>query len=132
MTERAEMVMSTKRDWTLLLAEFTRRNAARPTRLELNDPELGAQVLEEDVPLHGITYDPRDDRIEIMLGEAGASRRHLTHAIAQRSGIELLRTDGVDHALCIEHEGMRTLLFIRHSPANLHSSSRTDEHRGHV
>jgi hypothetical protein len=118
--------MSTERDWTLLFSEFTRRNAGRPTRLELNDPDLGAQVVEEDYPLRGIVYDPRDGRIEIMLGEAGATDRHLTHTIGQVRGVELLRADGADHALCIEHEGTRTLLIVRHSSVSFQTAIRAD------
>jgi hypothetical protein len=86
--------MSTKRDWALLFSEFNRRNAGRPTRLELNDPDLGAQVVEEDVPLHAIVSDPRDDCVEIMLGETPGMERHLTHTVGQVSGVELLRADG--------------------------------------
>jgi hypothetical protein len=114
--------MSTKQDWAPLFSEFTRRNAGRPTRLEINDPDFGAQIVEADLPLHGIAYDPRDDRVEIMLGEARRTERHLTHTIGQVSGVELLRADGADHALCIEHQGTRTILLVRKSLTSPHTS----------
>lgn len=124
--------MSAKRHWALLLAEVTRRNVGRPTRLELNDPELGAQVVEEEYPLRGVAYDSRDDRIEMMLGETGATDRRLTQTIAQLEGVELLRADGADRALCIQHQGMRTLLFIRPSCAKLPAFGRAGGRAGAV
>jgi hypothetical protein len=124
--------MSTKRDWQLLFSGFTRRNAGRPTRLELNDPDLGAQVVEEDYPLRGVAYDPRDERIEIMLGEAGATDRHLTHTISHVDSVECLRSDDADHALCIEHQGTRTLLYIRHSSSDLGACGGAEGLASHV
>lgn len=118
-----EVVMSMKRDWALLLSEFTQRNAGRQTRLEVNDPEFGVQVVEEGIVLGGIDYDPRGDRVEIMLGAPGATEQHLTHAISGVSGVDLLRSGGVDHALCVEHQGRRTLLLVRYAPA---SAARSD------
>jgi hypothetical protein len=124
--------MSARRDRALLFSEFPRRNAGRATRLELNDPDPGARVVEEDIPLHGIAYDPRDDRIEILLGETRATERHLTHTVGQVSGVELLRSDGAGRELCIVHRGTRTLLFIRRSNATRSASGRLDERSRNV
>jgi hypothetical protein len=131
-TQSEEVAMGTRQDWILLFCEFTLRNAGRPTRLELHDPDLGVQVVEEDIPLHGIAYDPRDDRIEILLGETRATERHLTHTVGQVSGVELLRSDGAGRELCIVHRGTRTLLFIRRSNATRSASGRLDERSRNV
>ena len=37
--------------------------------IEVDDPEIGAQVLGRG-PLLGVTYDSHDQRVEIMVGDA--------------------------------------------------------------
>lgn len=77
-------------DWARMLKEYTLRNVGRHTRLEFDDPEVGAQWAEIDFPLRGVAFDHRDDRIEIMLGEMGSLDAHLTHSIAHPTALDLL------------------------------------------
>jgi hypothetical protein len=49
--------------------------------LELDDPELGAQQSGKNFPLWGVDYDPKVDRVNIMLGRSGTVEGHLTHSI---------------------------------------------------
>ena len=65
-----------------MLANFTERNAQRPTLIEVDSLELGAQEQEHGFPLRGIVYDHGDDRISIMLGELEGAEPHLTHSIS--------------------------------------------------
>jgi hypothetical protein len=69
------------RRWVKELNEFTRENAGRPTTLELDDPDLGSQLCGKNFPLWGVDYDPKRDRIDIMLGRSGTVEGHLTHSI---------------------------------------------------
>lgn len=71
----------TAHPWVREMNEFSRANVGRRTTLELNDPELGAQECGRNFPLWGVTYDPRRDRVEIMLGRSGTVDGHLTHSI---------------------------------------------------
>jgi hypothetical protein len=98
-------------DWGTALQSFTHRNAGRRTILEVDAAEYGAQEEEQDYPFWGATWDPRDRRIQIMLGEQGSVEQHLTHSIEGASEIGILRdTTGRDQALRIVHEGGQTLL----------------------
>ena len=54
------------RDWMEALDGFTRRNFGRAATIEIDDPELGAQVMGRGYVLSGVTYDPNDRRAEIM------------------------------------------------------------------
>ncbi|MGH7500232.1 MAG: DUF5335 family protein [Longimicrobiales bacterium] len=100
-------------DWTETLKEFTDRNAGRRTTLEIDSLTLGAQEEERDYPLKGVTFDHRDQRIQIMLGEAGSVSQHLTHSIEDAKRIDVVRrADGRDAALCIVHAGGQTLLRL--------------------
>ena len=104
-----------QREWTRELWEFTNRNAGRRTILEVNDPGFGAQEEETDYPLKGVSFDPRDHRVQIMLGEEGSVDQHLTHSIEAAERIDILSSpDGRDEVLRIVHGGSQTLLrFVR-------------------
>jgi len=96
-----------------VLRNFNHRNAGRLTRMEEDDPELGAQVEETMAPLRGIAYDPHGRSVEIMLGDLGTADGHLTRCISEVTSVDLV-TDalGRDAALCIAHGAGQTLLRL--------------------
>jgi len=75
--------------WVRQLDEFSRANVGRLTTLELNDPELGAQQSGKNFPLWGVDYDPKRDRVNIMLGRSGTVEGHLTHSIPAPQEIQV-------------------------------------------
>ncbi len=77
--------------WVTEMQAFTERNAGRRTLLEIDDPELGAQHSGTNFPLRGVDYDPRGDRVEIMLGELSTVEGHLTHSIPAPLSLEVVR-----------------------------------------
>ena len=99
-------------DWPRSLAEFTRQNAGRTSRLEIDDPEIGAQPVEEGLPLRGVTYDPADDRVEIMLGDQKSGARHLTHSVAHPERLDVAASDPRHAVLRIVHGTGQTLLTV--------------------
>lgn len=99
--------------WSSVLDDFTQSNAGRRTRLEVDDPELGAQAQEQDYPLLGVTFDPVDQRVEIMLGELGAGEPHLSRSIGGVDALDVLTdTDGRDVALRLRHGTGQTILTL--------------------
>lgn len=100
--------------WPTMLADFTRTNAGRRTRLEVDDPEIGAQAQEVDYPLRGVAFDPHDRRLEIMLGALGAGAPHHTRSIANASSLDFLTAeDGTDVALRVQHgTGQTVITFL--------------------
>lgn len=88
--------------WVELLSAFTARNAGRRTTLEVNDPEVGAQHSGTNFPLFGVDYDPRTDRVEIMLGRQGTVEGHLTHSITSPRSVEVHTRDDGTEVLHIE------------------------------
>jgi nucleotide-binding universal stress UspA family protein len=101
--------------WCEVLDDFTRRNVGRLTRLEVDDPDLGAQAQERDYPLLGVTFDPVDRRVEIMLGELGAGEPHLSRSIGDVDRLEVLTdADDQDVTLRLRHgQGQTILTLIR-------------------
>jgi nucleotide-binding universal stress UspA family protein len=99
--------------WAEVLDDFTRSNVGRRTRLEVDDPEFGAQSQEEDYRLLGVTYDPHDQRVEIMLGELGGGEPHLSRSITAVESLHLLSDiDGRDLALRLRHGASQTILTL--------------------
>jgi small ligand-binding sensory domain FIST len=106
-------MISTERTWAASLHEFSRRNAGRSTRLEIDHDELGAQWQEIALTLRGVGVDPRSGRIEIMLDDGERMGAHLTHSIRQATDVAVLRgTDGRDAVLRIAHPGGQSLLTL--------------------
>jgi len=99
--------------WGEVLDDFTRRNGGRRTRLEVDDPELGAQTQEGEYPLLGVTFDPVDQHIEIMLGALGAGEPHLSRSIAGVDSLDVLTDrDDQDIALRLRHGDGQTILTL--------------------
>jgi nucleotide-binding universal stress UspA family protein len=98
-------------EWGVELDAFTTRNVGRRGTLEIDDPEIGAQAQGHDYPFLGATFDPHDQRVELMLGELGDVSRHLTRGIAGVTRIDVLRDAAKrDVALRIAHGAGQTLL----------------------
>lgn len=99
-----------RKEWAGALKEFTDRNAGRWAVLEEDSEEIGAQE-EGAGTLRGVAYDPRDERVDIMLGEQHDVTRHLTRMVESPRRIDVVADDtGRDTVLRIEHEGGQTLL----------------------
>ncbi len=97
--------------WPALVEAFSRRNAGRPTRLEIDEPTLGAQLQESGFLRLGASYDHREDRLEFMLGDAAAGARRMSHGIAGIGSIAVLTDpDGRDRALRAQHGAGQTIL----------------------
>ncbi|MEX2283420.1 MAG: DUF5335 family protein [Gemmatimonadota bacterium] len=102
-------------NWAAELQSFTTRNAGRITLLEEFDREIGPVDVERDYPLRGVSYDRRDDRIDIMLGDRSEVGRHLTHTIGDVLFVGLVSDrDGADQGLRIlRRDGAETVLGFR-------------------
>ena len=99
--------------WVKELKEFTLANAGRRTTLEVMDPELGVQVCGRNLSLWGVDYDPRGDRIHIMMGRSGTVDGHLTHSLAAPRGVQVVRGEsGRTEALFVELQEGKVILRI--------------------
>ncbi len=102
--------------WVAQLQEFSKANMGRRTTMELDDPELGAQQSGKNFPLWGVDYDPKRDRVNIMLGRSGTVEGHLTHSIPGPQEITVERDEeGRAKALQIRLRQGQILLKIHRS-----------------
>jgi nucleotide-binding universal stress UspA family protein len=99
-----------KQVWAPELAEFTRRNAGRRGTLEVDDADVDAQAQVFDFPLLGVDWDHNDQRVQIMLGDATRSGRHICHSIGGVTSIAVMRGEhDLDLALRVAHGAGLTL-----------------------
>ncbi len=100
-------------EWQETLDVFSKRNAGRRCTVEVDDPEIGAQQQASDVPFLGTTFDPHDQRVELMLGDNGDGTRHLTRDISGVTAIDVMREEGGrDVGLRIAHGTGQTMLTL--------------------
>ena len=98
-------------EWPGVLKEFSRRNAGRATRLEVDDAEAGVQWGELELRFRGAAYEPRFRRVELMLADGGGPTEHLTHSIEAVTDVDVQRDgEGNDHVLRIGYPGGQALL----------------------
>jgi hypothetical protein len=77
-----------------VLEKFSARNDGRRVKLEVDDPELGAQVQQAGFSLLGVTYDHHDKRIDVMLGDPQNRTRHLTRSIPGADDVSIAAGPG--------------------------------------
>lgn len=98
-------------DWPMVLEKFSARNDGRRVKLEVDDPELGAQVQQSGFSLLGVTYDHRDRRIDVMMGDPQQHTRHLTRSIPQPDDVSIVaEPEGPERSLRILSGRSQTLL----------------------
>ena len=57
-----------RRDWQNILDHISRAESSHKVTIEVDREDLGAQKEVENVPLHGVSYDPKGDMIAIRAG----------------------------------------------------------------
>ena len=74
---------------------------------------MGAQALVEDYILRGVAYDPRDERVELMLAAGDGGEAHLSHTVGSVTSVDVLRdARGRDHTLRVMRGDSQTLLTL--------------------
>ncbi len=105
--------------WRVYFDELSRTLATTRATVEIDAPELGAQLQTDGLVLHGITYDDRDDVLVIALSPGGPDES-LQHFVSAPKRITVeASSDGILPA-AIEAEdadGQLTLVRLEEAPA---------------
>ncbi|MCC7053396.1 MAG: universal stress protein [Gemmatimonadaceae bacterium] len=95
------------------LAAFTSVNAGRRCSVEVDDAELGAQMLGHELVLVGGTFDRHSGIVSLMFGASAARGLHMTHNIAGVTHMDVQsNAGGVDQVLRLQHSGGQTLVTL--------------------
>ena len=98
-------------EWAIVLEKFSARNNGRRVKLEVDDPDLGAQVQQSGFSLLGVTYDRHDKRVDVMLGDQQNHTRHLTRSIPGADDISIVaEPDGPERTLRVLSGRSQTLV----------------------
>jgi hypothetical protein len=105
-----------KSEWPAFLDRFSRQHEGWLVKLEIFNPDLGAQVQETGLALEGLTGECDEaggNTIMIMAGNEPDN--HVTHSISNPTEVSLEQTDeGADAALSIKSaDGTTALLSFR-------------------
>ncbi|MEQ1690606.1 MAG: universal stress protein [Gemmatimonas sp.] len=103
-------------DMTVLDAElkaFSDRNAGRSCTVEVDQRDLGAQILGHALPLVGASYDRTEHMVSLMFGASELAGQHLTHSIGAVSAVDASTdSDGRERVLRIGHADGQTLVLL--------------------
>jgi hypothetical protein len=104
--------------WRPYFDELSKTLATTRATVEIDAPQLGAQLQADDLVLDGITYDDRDDILVIALAEGGADEV-LQHFVSEPKRISVETTQGVvPSSIEVEDgEGQVTLVRLDAAPA---------------
>jgi hypothetical protein len=105
-------------DWRVYFDELSRGLTTTQATVEIDGPELGAQVQAEGLVLSGISYDDRDDVLVVGLSPGGPAES-LQHLISNPQRIWVESSEGLlPSTIEIEDaEGQRTLVRLQAAPA---------------
>jgi Family of unknown function (DUF5335) len=107
-----------REDWRVYFDELNRTLATTRATVEIDAPDLGAQVQAEDMVLTGISYDDRDDVLVVGLSPGGPAET-IEHFVSDPQRISIEISDGVlPSVIEVEDaEGQTTLVRLEPAPA---------------
>ena len=118
--KESEITMQTrqipKSEWQAFLDRFSRQHQGWLAKLEIFNPNLGAQIEETGLALAGLTDEWNEAEGNTIMIMAGNERDdHVTHSISNPTEVSLEQTDeGADAALSIKSaDGTTALLSFR-------------------
>ncbi len=104
--------------WRVYFDDLSRGLATTKATVEIDGPDLGAQVQAEGLVLLGISYDDRDDVLVVGLSPGGAAES-LEHLVSSPQRIRVASSDTIlPSTIEVEDaEGVRTLVRLQAAPA---------------
>lgn len=101
-------------DWARFFDDLSKRRFEWQVRIEIISEEIGDQILDEGLPLRGITHEERNGRSVIAISVGQDSDHHQTHNITDPARINYL-SDARTLGGIVEIEeknGTKTLIHI--------------------
>jgi Family of unknown function (DUF5335) len=104
--------------WRIYFDNLSRGLATTQATVEIDGPDIGAQVQAEGLVLTGITYDDRDDVLVIGLSPGGPTES-LEHLVSSPQRISVEPADAIlPSTIEVEDaEGVQTLVRLQAAPA---------------
>lgn len=95
------------------LAAFSERNTGRSCTVEIDQRDLGAQILGHSLRVVGATYDEPTRIVSLMFGASILIGEHLTHAIPDVTSVAICSDgEGRDQVMRLVHGDGQTLVLL--------------------
>ena len=94
-------------EWRGFFDRMSKALVGKWAEIEVNSLDLGSQVVAEWVPLLGITYDSRDDLLDIALDRANHLIRHPREIVVEESA------DGLASVAALDDAGTRQVIRLK-------------------
>ena len=104
-------------EWRPYFDELSRTLATTRATVEIDAPDLGAQLQADEMVLSGISYDDRDDILVIGLSPGGPDES-LEHFVSSPRSIVVEGSEGIVPAAieAVDGEGQRTIVRLEAAP----------------
>ena len=96
-------------EWRGFFDRMSKALVGKRAEIEVASLDLGSQVVAEWVPLLGITYDSRDDLLDIALARSNHLIRHPREIVVEES------TDGLSSVAAVDDAGARQVVRLKQS-----------------
>lgn len=104
-------------EWAEPVVAFSRRNAGRVARLEVDTEVMGTQQSVAGTPLRAVDFERGANALHVIFATPGREASHFVHTIEGPTSVAVYRDDdGTDVALRVMHEGGYTLLTLGAAP----------------
>ena len=105
-----------KQEWKEFFDRLSRERLNWNAGVEVFKEDIGAQILADNLPLMGVTYEEKvsgETAVEIMLGDE-SGEAHQTHTILNPTGVAFLddETTGGGTLEIVDADGGKTLVKI--------------------
>lgn len=100
--------------WRSYFDNYSRDLPALEATVEVNDPELGSQIVAEGLMLTGLTYDDRDD--VFVIGLAREHEEVFEHLIDHPQKILIAAIEGIESFDVQDAERRQTIVNLQPAP----------------
>jgi hypothetical protein len=104
-----------REEWKDFFARLTNKLADFETSIQILSDDSGAQYLNEGLPLVGIRFDDKDNKIEIIVGSG--KDNHQTHNVFAPRSVAFEAADGKSGGMLDIEEESGTKTLVRFSQA---------------
>jgi len=103
----AKLAQVSKPEWKAFFDRVSKSLVNARAEIEVASLDLGDQVVAEWVPLLGLSYDPRADRLDIVLARSN-------HAISGPKEISVQESaEGLETVAIVDKEGARQVVKLK-------------------
>ncbi len=98
-----------KEQWETFFDHVSKTLEGKQAEIKVASLSLGDQVQAEWLPLYGIVYDPKDDLMEVTLGDldhmiAKPSEVYVEEGTMGLESLEIIDADGIKHIVKLRDE----------------------------